>query len=138
MGELLHRYEYPSQEDVIELFAPNLVRVKFGTITVAEEDNTRETQWVLQCLQDMKQRSGGQKLKVLIDLTSIDSGEYNSKESNRLYREMLKDEAIERVAAFGLHTGWQMLIDLLRVFVPNKLKTFSTEQQARKWLEVNN
>lgn len=136
MPQLLQRYEYPAQQDVIELFAPNFVRVKFGNITLNEDDNTLETQWMQRCLDDMKQRAPGHTLKILMDFSSIDSGEYNSKESNNLYRAMLKDPAIERVAAYGLHSGWQLLVDLLRMFVPNKLKTFSTEQEALKWLEL--
>ena len=136
MLEPIKRYEYPSQEDVIELFAPNFVRVKFGTITMNEVDNTKESQWMYDCFEDMKRLTTGQKLKILADFTSIDSGEYNSKESNAIYRKILADPAVEAVAVYGLHSGWQLLIDLLRIFVPNKLKTFTTEGEALRWLEI--
>lgn len=136
MLALLKAYAYPAQQDTIELFAPNFVRVKFGSITLNEEDNTKETHWVKETFEDIKRHTQGQVLKVLVDFTSIDSGEYNSKESNTLYRQMLADDAIQRVAVYGLHTGWQLLIDLLRVFLPHKLKTFTTEEQALQWLEI--
>lgn len=132
--QLLKRYEYPLQEDVIELFAPNFICVKFGTITVDENDNTTETLWVKDCFEEIKRLAPGQKLKVIIDFTTIDSGEYNSKESNNIYRAILADEALEKVAVYGLRTGWQLMIDLLRMFVPNKLKTFATEAEALAWL----
>jgi hypothetical protein len=137
MAQLIKRFQYAPQQDVIELYAPNLVRVNFGVITENEADNTAETLWVKSCFDEMKQLVQP-PLKILINLSTIDSGEFNSKESNRLYREMLKDAAISQVAVYGLHPGWQLLIDVLRVFVPNKLRTFATEDQALAWLEVSN
>ncbi len=138
MTQLIKRFDYPPQQDYIELTAPNFVRVHFGTSTETEAENTAETLWVKACFEELKQLAQHLPLNVLIDLSKIDSGEYNSKESNRLYRAMLQDDSIARVAAYGIHPGWQLLIDLLRVFVPNKLRTFTTEEQALAWLNSSN
>ncbi len=134
MSRPTQRYQFSPQQDVIEFTAPDFVLVKYGTITTNEEDNTKETHWVRQVFEEIKQHAPARPLKVLMDFRTIDSGEFNSQESNKLYREMLHDEAISKVAIFGLPHGWTLLIDLLRAFVPHKLKTFGTEAEARDWL----
>lgn len=134
MSSITKRYAYPSQEDVIEFTAPDFVYVKFGKITTNDEDNNQETHWVKATLENIKLKAPQGHLKVLMDFRTIDSGEFNTQESNKMYQDMLHDLAIDKVAVFGLHFGWALLIDLLRAFMPHKLKTFSTEEEARAWL----
>ena len=134
MSSSTQRYQFSPQQDVIEFTAPDFVLVTFGTITTSEEDNTKESRWMKGVFDEIKRHAPQAKLKVLMDFRTIDSGEFNSQESNTIYREMLHDEAIAKVAAFGLPHGWALLIDLLRAFMPHKLKTFDTEEDARAWL----
>lgn len=128
------RYWYGSQEDSIVFTAPDFVLVQFGKITTTEEDNTKEAHWVRETFTAIKQAAPAGHLKVLMDFRTIDSGEFNSQESNKIYQAILQDPAIDKVAAFGLPHGWQLMIDLIRWFVPHKLKTFATEEEARAWL----
>ena len=132
--QVIKEYRFPKQEDLVQLIAPNLIVVRYGTITNNESENTLESRWVMETFNDIKQISNGQLLDVLVDLSTIDSGEYNSSESNKIYRSILGDSRVRKVAVFGLPTGWQMLIDVLTVFVPHKLKVFSTDAAARDWL----
>lgn len=134
MSSQTQRYQFSPQQDVIEFTPPDFVLVKYGTITINEEDNTKETHWVNSVFEEIKRHAPNGQLKVLMDFRTIDSGEFNSQESNKLYREILHDDAIAKVAAFGLPHGWALLIDLLRAFVPHKLKTFTSEEEARAWL----
>ncbi|MBI4407051.1 MAG: STAS/SEC14 domain-containing protein [Candidatus Kerfeldbacteria bacterium] len=128
------QYYYKPQQDTVVFTAPDFVLVTFGTITTTEEDNTKEAQWVRDTFTAIKQAAPAGRLRVLMDFRTIDSGEFNSHESNKIYQAILQDPAIARVALFGLHHGWQLMVDLLRVFVPTKLKTFDTEAEARAWL----
>lgn len=134
MSSATLRYQYAPQQDVIEFTPPDFVLVKYGTITINEEDNTKETRWAQEVLNEIKRHAPHGNLKILMDFRTIDSGEFNSHESNKMYREMLHDDAISKVAVFGLPHGWALLIDLLRTFVPHKLKTFPSEDEARTWL----
>ena len=127
-------YSYTPQQDVITFTTPDFVLVKFGTVTTTEDDNTKEAHWVRQTFTAIKQAAPTGHLKVLMDFRTIDSGEFNSQESNKIYQAILQDPAVDKVAVFALPHGWQLLIDLLRWFVPHKLKTFETEAEAREWL----
>lgn len=127
-------YSYTPQQDVITFTSPDFVLVKFGTVTTTEDDNTKEAHWVREIFATIKQAAPAGHLKVLMDFRTIDSGEFNSQESNKIYQTILQDPALDKVAAFGLPHGWQLMIDLLRWFVPHKLKTFATEEEARAWL----
>lgn len=132
---IIKEYRYKPQEDLIQLEAPHLIVVRYGTITNNEEENTTESKWILDCFNDMKRLVGEEKLNVLVDLSRIDSGEYNSAESNKIYRSIMRDAAVNKVAVFGLPSGWQMLIDVLVAFIPHKLKVLHSEVEAREWLE---
>ena len=127
-------YYYTPQHDYVTFTAPDFVLVKFGKITTTEEDNTKEAHWVRETFTTIKQAVPIGHFKVLMDFRTIDSGEFNSQESNKIYQAILRDPAIDKVAVFGLHHGWQLLVDLLRMFTPHKLRTFATEAEARQWL----
>jgi hypothetical protein len=137
-ANILKEFYFTPAQDKITVVAPDYVVVKFGIATSTLEDNTKESHWVNDCFQEIKALLPGVPLKVLVDFSTIDSSEYNSDESNSLYRDMLRDERITAVAVFGLHSGWMLLINLIAMFAPHKLKTFATETEARAWLDTGN
>jgi len=128
------RFHYAPIDDLIIFVEPNLIEVHFGPSTMTLEENTAETHWVKGCYDEIKATHPTARFHVLIDLTRVSSGEYNSEETNKMYRAMLKESAIEKVAVYGLSNGWSMFIDFLTFFTKHKLKTFVTEEQARTWL----
>lgn len=132
---VLQEFNYEPAGDKITVMAPSYVTVKFGHATATLEENTAESHWVYDRFQDIKRIIPAGQLKVMVDFTTIDSSEYNSDESNKLYRDMLHDDRIDRVAVFGLHSGWALLISLIAIFAPHKLKTFDTAAQAKAWLD---
>lgn len=134
MSSVSKQFWYEPQQDLIEFTAPDFVFVKYGVITTDESANTTESRWLHGVFAELKQLAPAGHLKVLMDFRTIDAGEFNSHESNKIYRAILQDPALDKVAIFGLPHGWQLLIDFLRVFVPHKLKTFATEEAARAWL----
>ncbi|MFA6475146.1 MAG: STAS/SEC14 domain-containing protein [Patescibacteria group bacterium] len=134
MSTVTKRFEYAALGDIIEFTAPDFVLIEFGRSSSDEAENTQETYWVNECLTAIKPLAPHGNLRILADFSRVDSSEYNSHESNKLYQQMLKDPAICKVAAFGLKTGWQLLMDLIGILAPQKLKTFATEQDARAWL----
>lgn len=136
MGEnLLKEFYYEPALDRITVTAPDYVTVKFGNSTATLEENTAESQWVGQCFAEIKTIIPDRPLKVLVDFSTIDSSEYNSDESNKLYRQMLHDDRIKAVAVFGLHSGWMLLMNMIAIFAPHKLKIFDNETEARAWLD---
>lgn len=134
-GRILQEFYFEPTDDKIIVAEPNYVTVIFGHATTTLAENTAESRWVYERFADIKRIIPNGHLKVLIDFTTIDSSEYNSDESNTLYRQMLHDDQIDRVAIFGLHSGWSLLISLIAIFAPHKLKTFDTAAEAKAWLE---
>lgn len=134
MAASIVRYDYPTTQSAMELFSDNTIMMKFGRATVNLPENTTETHWVYESFKKLKQLRPQVRFNVLIDLSTIDSSEYNSDESNALYRKMLADVAIGKVAIFGISPGWELFIDLFRFYFKNKIRTFATESKARDWL----
>lgn len=127
-------FHHGPTDDKLLFTAPNLIELHFGPATQTLEENTAETRWIKQHFENIKAEHPATTFHVLVDLTRVDSSEYNSEESNKTYRAMLGDKALEKVAVYGLSSGWTLFVDFLTLFTKHKLKTFVTEAQARQWL----
>lgn len=127
------RHYYKPTDTSIELIDGDIILVRFGRATATLEENTAETHWVQatykNIMDDLKTPA-----YVLLDFTTIDNSEYNSDESNKIYLEILRDERLKKIAIFGLHTGWELFINIFKFYVKNKIHTFNTEAQAKLWL----
>jgi hypothetical protein len=107
-ANILKEFYFTPAQDKITVVAPDYVVVKFGIATSTLEDNTKESHWVNDCY--------GKQALIAAAF----------------------DERITAVAVFGLHSGWMLLINLIAMFAPHKLKTFATETEARAWLDTGN
>lgn len=131
---LIHHYYEPT-DTILELFDDSLIVARFGHATATLEENTAESIWVKARYDEMMEKHHDQPVYVLMDLSKIDNSEYNSDESNKIYLQMLRDKRIEKIAIFGLHSGWELFINMFTFYVKNKIHIFTTEPEARAWIE---
>lgn len=127
------RHYYKPTDTSIELIDGDIILVRFGRATATLQENTTETHWVLATYKTIIDPLKT-PVYALLDFTTIDNSEYNSDESNKIYLEILRDERLKKIAIFGLHTGWELFINIFKFYVKNKIHTFNTEVQAKQWL----
>lgn len=128
------RHYYEPTNTTIELIDGDIIWVRFGRATATLKENTAESHWVQSTYKTIIE---GLKNPVyaMLDFTTIDNSEYNSDESNKIYLEILRDERLKKIAIFGLHTGWELFVNIFKFYVKNKIHTFNTEAQAKLWLD---
>lgn len=130
-------YHYPVTNTSLQYWADGLLICRFGRATMSLEENTTETHWVFERFSEMKRKYPDTPFRILIDLSQVDDAEYNSDESNTMYKAMLKDDYVAKVAAFGFSPGWSLFLELF-MFYSKKLKVFSSQEEAMDWLTRDN
>lgn len=127
-------YNYEPTHTSIQVLDDDTIFVRFGRATSNLEENTAEARWVKTTYESIIQ-SISQPAYAILDFTTIDSSEYNSDESNKIYLEILRDDRLKKIAVFGLHTGWELFINVFKFYAKQKLHTFETEAQAKQWID---
>ncbi len=128
------RHYYEPTNTSIELIDGDIILVRFGKATATLSENTAEANWVQATYNEII-RGIEKPLYAMLDFTTIDNSEYNSDESNKIYLEILRDKRLKKIAIFGLHTGWELFVNIFKFYVKNKIHTFNTEDQAKAWID---
>lgn len=127
------KYNYEPTHTTIEVIEEDIILVHFGRATSNLEENTAEAKWVKATFESIIQHIAHPAYGIL-DFTTIDNSEYNSDEANKIYLEILRDDRLKKIAIFGLHTGWELFINVFKFYAKNKIHTFNTEEQAKQWI----
>lgn len=133
INSIAKKYYQPT-DTTITLYENGLAIVSFGQATVNLAENTKESRWVKSVFDDFKARRLVDGLRVLLNMSQVDAAEYNSDESNEIYKAMLKDPFTKRVAMVGMNPGWELMLEIFRFFGKDKIRGFISEDQAREWL----
>ena len=133
MTSILKKDNFAPTNSKAVLSDDNILLVVFGGATVNLEENDREGQWAKTTFEDVKRNFSDRKVSILIDETRVDSVEFNSDDAIDIYKAILKDPYVIRVALFGAPTTWGFMIELFR-FYSKKVKAFRDEEEARAWL----
>lgn len=128
-------YYYEPTDTILSWSEPALLKVHFGRATTNLMENTEETRWIEQTFNSIIQQQSVDQLNILIDLSAVGSGEYNSDESNAIYKRIVRDPHIKKIAVYGLSLGWDLLVGIFRFYAKVPIRTFVTEQQAYDWLQ---
>ncbi|MDP3970850.1 MAG: hypothetical protein Q8P90_04055 [bacterium] len=134
MASKLERYRYEPTDTTLTLTSDKVLHVQFGHATSDLHENTTESKWTKQKFDEIKSKYPDDYILVLLDMRNIGDAEFNSKESNDLYREMLQDEYTKKVAIVGISSGWELLLKFFLKFADNKMMSFKYEEEARAWL----
>ena len=127
-------YYYEPTDTSVFLDSEGIATVRFGRATVQLDENTEESKWMQSVFYEIKESQQFETIGVLLDMSRVDAAEYNSDESNTIYKKMLLDPFVSRVAMFGMRPGWELMVELFRFFAKNKLRSFHSEDKARTWV----
>lgn len=133
VGQPIEDHYYSITNTSLQYWPDGLLLCRFGQATMSLDENTAESHWVFDTFSEIKQKYPEVPFHILVDLSKVDDAEYNSDESNAMYKTMLTDDHVKKVAAFGFSPGWALFLELFR-FYSKKLRMFSTEEQGMSWL----
>lgn len=134
MEVIKQTYYYEPTDTTLNWYDNGLLYIHFGRATTNLTENTAESFWVEQSFNAILQSQSDAKFNVLVDLSTVGSGEYNSDESNAVYKRIVRDAHVQKIAVYGLSLGWDLLVGIFRFYARIPIRTFVTEQQARDWL----
>lgn len=135
-------YHFPVVDDwMIAYPDKHLAHLHFGSATDTEELNTKETQWIIECCQDIFAKYPGNQMYVLVDMTRSDDSEYPSRESMQLYKDILHMPELGHIVFYGVSTGMIFFLNLLIQFARKNLSVVRTKAEAdalyQRWLKEN-
>ena len=110
-----------------------IIRLQFTRGSADYGDSTTVAENILQDVQQLMADYGSGEALFLVQL--VDDDGVVSSEANKIYKQMMTDERIMKMAIFGGLQKYRLLAKaLLPLTMGNTIRVFKTKQQALKWL----
>jgi hypothetical protein len=122
----------------IDLLEDGIHKISFLMPIFDIDDDIIMAQFVDHDFREVIKQNPKQRFKVLVDFSALGKENKVTPKARRIYEKLLADQRVEKIAVLSLNMYITIMMNFI-VFaarISDKLKIFSDQNQALKWLKA--